>query len=351
MPTEIADIEHYYTFENNVACKILRFVNYFAGIASGLTLVAIASDRFKRICQVTKPQMDMAAARRVSLIVCSIAIVLSWPSFYIYGAIRVPIENEYDLELYGYDCTSTKDKNYRKYVMMFNGAHFLLFVAVSAALTILYSIIGRTIYLHQKRIYKYKHSDGKLKRSGTKSSSRLTSGQVKSVTSSLSVNDENCTQSPVQSETAERKSVSAQPTNPIEARDKRNTHSTNIEIVEPKDHTRENLESDHKDVNAQSKQQTTQVDAETLRVTLVMILVTVVFITSFLPHLMLVVGRAVVGKHEPLFLSPAGLVVTNIFGRSFLLNSSLNPWIYGIFNSKFRHFYFGRCCRKIYRSN
>jgi len=50
MPTEIADIELFYTFENNVACQILRFVNYFAGIASILTLVAIATDRFKRIC-------------------------------------------------------------------------------------------------------------------------------------------------------------------------------------------------------------------------------------------------------------------------------------------------------------
>jgi len=37
MPTEIADIEHYYTFENSVACKIPKFVNYFLGIASGLT--------------------------------------------------------------------------------------------------------------------------------------------------------------------------------------------------------------------------------------------------------------------------------------------------------------------------
>jgi len=289
----------------------------------------------------------MTAARRVSLIICVIAIMSSWPSLLIFGAVRVPIENEYDLKLFGQDCTLTKDKNYRKYVWMFNGAHFLLFVLSAAALIILYSIIGRTIYLHRKRLNKYKHSDGKFQRSETKSSSRLTSGQVQSVTSSLSVNDENCTQSPVQSETAERKSVSAQPTNPIEARDKRNTHSTNIEIVEPKDHTRVKLESDQ-DVNAQSEQRTTQVDAETLRVTLVMILVTVVFITSFLPYLSLMVWRAANGTHEPLFLSDAGLVALNIGLRSSLLNSSLNPWIYGIFNSKFRQFYFGWCYRKIH---
>ena len=351
MPTEIADIEHFYTFENNVACKILRFFNYFVAIASGLTLVAIATDRFKRICRVTKPQMDMAAVRRVSVIICVIAILLSWPSFFLYGAIRVPIENEYDLELFGHDCTTTKDKNYSRYVWMFNGAHFLLFVFTSAALIILYSIIGRTIYLHRKRINKYKHSDGKLKKSGTKSSDLSTSGLFKSVTSSSEVIDENCTKSLVQREEVDKKPVSAKAIIPIEALDKRNTHSNKIEIVETKHHTTENCQSDNKDVNAKSVQSIIHVDAETLRVTLVMILVTVVFITSFLPHLMLVVGRAVVGKHEPLFLSPAGLVVTNIFGRSFLLNSSLNPWIYGIFNSKFRQFYFGWCCRKMYGSN
>jgi len=351
MPTEIADIEHYYTFENNVACKILKFVNYFVGIASGLTLVAIATDRFKRFCRVTKPQMDVAAARRVSLIIVAIAILLSWPSCFIYGSIWVSINNEYDLELFGHDCTTTKDKYYSKYVLIFNGSHFLLFVVTSAALIILYSIIVRTIYLHRKRINKYKHCERKFKSSGTKSSGCSSSGHVKSVTSSTDANDENCTKTPVRSEAAEKKLTSAENTIPIVAHDKRNTHSNNTEVIEMNDHTTYNCQSDTKDANSKPEPKTAQVDAETLRITIVMILVTVLFITSFLPYLSLTVWHAAKGMHEALFLSDAGVLAFKIGSRSFLLNSSLNPWIYGIFNSKFRQFYFGWCCRKIYRSN
>ena len=33
MPSEIAMVAFYYTFVNNIACKILRYVNYFFGVA------------------------------------------------------------------------------------------------------------------------------------------------------------------------------------------------------------------------------------------------------------------------------------------------------------------------------
>jgi len=59
MPTEIAIIALYYTFVDNLACKALRFVNFFLAIASMLTLVAKATDRYKRICHIARPQMNM----------------------------------------------------------------------------------------------------------------------------------------------------------------------------------------------------------------------------------------------------------------------------------------------------
>ena len=141
----------------------------------------------------------------------------------------------------------------------------------------------------------------------------------------------------------EKKSISAENTIPVLIVDKRNTHSNNTEVIEMNDHTKDKCQSDTKGVNSKPEQKTPQVDAETLRITIVMILVTVLFIASFLPYLSLTVWRAAKGMHEALFLSGAGLVAFKIGSRSFLLNSSLNPWIYGIFNSKF---FFGWCCRK-----
>ena len=93
-------------------------------------------------------------------------------------------------------------------------------------------------------------------------------------------------------------------------------------------------------------QRSHQFDPETLRVTLLMVVVTVVYIVSFLPCLVLPLWHLIVGWHRPLVLSEAGLVAYHIGLRSYLLNSALNPWIYGIFNSQFRRFFFGWSVRK-----
>jgi hypothetical protein len=47
MPLEIVDMRKFYKFENTIACKILRFVNYFASVSSGAILIAIAVDRYR----------------------------------------------------------------------------------------------------------------------------------------------------------------------------------------------------------------------------------------------------------------------------------------------------------------
>ncbi|XP_052286362.1 neuropeptide FF receptor 2-like [Dreissena polymorpha] len=310
MPTEIADIELFYTFEYNVACKILRFVNYFAGIGSILTLVAIATDRFKKICRLTKPQMGIRTAKFVSLGIIGIAILLSWPSLVIYGSIQVPIPNTYGLDLMGADCTSTKEVAYQKYVWVFNGVHFLLFVVLSVVLIVLYSIIGHTIFSHKKRLMMY-----------TPSKNRTPSSTE--VETSLS----DCSQ-----------------------KMEDNMKGTEKGVIKPKTAT-QSLFTSIKRHSTVSKKSTDShkpsgIDSEAVKITVVMVIVTIVFIVSFLPYLSLTVWRVVKRQHEAEFLSDAGLVWFKIGSRSFLLNSSLNPWIYGIFNSNFRQFFFGWICKK-----
>ena len=57
MPLEIVDMRFPYEFPSKAACKILRFVNYFASISSGLVLVAISSDRYRKVCPPYKNQI------------------------------------------------------------------------------------------------------------------------------------------------------------------------------------------------------------------------------------------------------------------------------------------------------
>ena len=156
MPTEIADIVFFYTFENNVACKILRFVNYLSSLGSIFTLIAIAVDRFRRICKRSDRQMTIDMAKICCLLTVVVALLLSWPSLLIYGSTEVNIPNDYGVELKGLDCTSTKHRSYRPYVWAFNITHFALFIICSVVLTTMYSIIGRVIYRHKKQMSKHK---------------------------------------------------------------------------------------------------------------------------------------------------------------------------------------------------
>ena len=116
MPTDIATLVLYYTFVDNVACKTLRFVNYVLIIASILTLVVIATDRYKRICCFARPQMGIPHAHRVSVIVIVLALLMALPSLFIYGSNRVPVVNNLSLDIYGHKCTTTKETAQRVYV-------------------------------------------------------------------------------------------------------------------------------------------------------------------------------------------------------------------------------------------
>ena len=161
MPTEIAEIVLVYTIENDVACKVLKFITFSAGVASILTLVAIAFDRFKRICWVMKPQVSTTQARRLSLILVGIAIVLSLPSLFLFGTFRVAIRNEYGHDLYGRECTMTNDARYQTFVRIYLGIQIVFLSLLSIVLISIYCFIGKSLYCHRKRIHKYRYTEWK----------------------------------------------------------------------------------------------------------------------------------------------------------------------------------------------
>ena len=72
------------------------------------------------------------------------------------------------------------------------------------------------------------------------------------------------------------------------------------------------------------------------KTTLVAFAVTLVFVLSFLPYLILMLLRGVIHDFDHSLSGSVQLNFYNIFVRSYLLNSAANPVIYGVFNAKFR---------------
>jgi hypothetical protein len=69
-----------------------------------------------------------------------------------------------------------------------------------------------------------------------------------------------------------------------------------------------------------------------------MLSISIAFIVSFLPYLGLVTWRTLAVKYEVDLLSDSGLIAYQIFIRSFLISSAVNPLIYGFLNNEFRQF-------------
>ena len=72
------------------------------------------------------------------------------------------------------------------------------------------------------------------------------------------------------------------------------------------------------------------------RNTLIMRVVTMAFIVSFLPYLIIVTIRSS-NPNIPHKLDKAAQIAYHVFLRSYFINSMINPFIYGFLNEEFRH--------------
>ncbi|KAJ8322260.1 hypothetical protein KUTeg_000731 [Tegillarca granosa] len=152
MPLEIVDLVQFYTFESEAACKILRFVNYFATITSGVFLIAIAVDRYRKICRPFKPQITNEYAKIVIIISMIIGFFLSWPSFVFYTVQEINITET--TGVIGRDCTTNRDEGFRLYITAYNILLFLCFFVSIVALLVLYCLVGRQLFnLRSFRFY------------------------------------------------------------------------------------------------------------------------------------------------------------------------------------------------------
>lgn len=144
------DIRYMYSyFQNAIACKSLRFVNYFASNSSGFVLIAIAADRYRKVCQPFKRQITAKMTKLIIVTVCLISLSISWPSFLFYdiSAVNITAVSGFD----AYDCTTIRKEEYQLYIMIYTGVCFLIFIGSISSLVVLYILIGRKLFQLNKR--------------------------------------------------------------------------------------------------------------------------------------------------------------------------------------------------------
>lgn len=422
MPLEIVDIRKFYKFENTIACKILRFVNYFASVSSGAILIAIAVDRYRKVCHPFNKQITLRLTKLIIAVACVFSVCVSWPSFIFYGSHEVNVTSVPGLK--GNDCTTIRDDSYKIYITIYNIVLFVCFLGAITSLIVLYCLVGRRLMnLKSFQFYAAKPkskdngatshnssdqtSTGMFSRSSSKiieipdeiedkplatikeldpasppgsvSSSRansITQGSARSEhrihpesirkqstlsdikfnseisgltspkgVSSISINFPNDTRngSAMSSYSDRSRSTRQGSATSEQSRVSGLSEYSDSDFVQASE-TRDAKSSVDVD---QSQQKLQAQNIDTKKYTIIMLSISIAFIVSFLPYLGLVTWRTLAVKYEVDLLSDSGLIAYQIFIRSFLISSAVNPLIYGFLNNEFRQFVttlFRKCC-------
>lgn len=335
IPMEIVDLVEFYSFPSSGACKFLRFINYFATMTSGLFLLAIAADRFRKICKPLQKQVTNQMTRVIVVVVIVTGLFLSWPSlvFYTVNDVNITVANG----VIGHDCTAMKDENIALYVTIYHGLLFLVFIISSISLTVIYILVVRQLMRTQKRFREHQETQHHTTLSPTSKHPTENFDQkmksnvdLSNTKSDMERNGENSIQN--------ENNINIENTANSEITMGSEINSSEIPYNSRKSKKKTFIEEKEKHLRSYRQKKREAFNLHTRKYTFISLAITVGFIVSFLPYLVLFLWITLTDLDVVADLSTAEFVLLEIGIRSWIINSVVNPFIYGFFNDKFRHF-------------
>ena len=374
LPMEIYIMRYSLLMDKPLMCKISRFATYTMNSASAAILVAIAVDRFKRIC---KPHDNQLSARKSKFICIGciiIALTLTWPALLFYGTRYVNLglvvgtscllQNKFDTSSYPYI-----------YFVIMMGCTVIIFTILS----ILYYLVGLQIYRHRMLRRKRRGAARVLvEKSSTKSNSANLLKGTDSDDLKLAANMNGDTHAEAKRNTSDigpiaetlpvqiEQELTSTYAKPYTEKDNREveiqtkhessngcvnvinndpteikTDQTSLEIDEkPNKRPKRNLLFKRNTLLQSSsiKQNGTGCISLNIRIgrsTLMLFLITLAYIISFLPYYTLAIIRQA-NVRFVMNLSDVGYMTYHVFLRSYQLSSAINPIIYSFCNAQFR---------------
>ncbi|KAK3610596.1 hypothetical protein CHS0354_009047 [Potamilus streckersoni] len=283
LPTEMYDLLHSYNFQSYVACKILRYIVSVATYGSVFILIGIGLDRYLKVC---KPLMMLEVYKLKGICAVSgiISILFGIPSAILFGISRAETSKK---GVNGYDCSI--EEKYRK--SSFAIVYYAMLGIVFVFMLLLLSGIYLRIWLEVKR------------------RQTIVTGQFASALHESGVE------------------VNFQQSRLFRSSRSKNENSN--------DH--ETGESEDRPVHRPRMNSIAEVirRVKISRITVVLFVVTIAFMITFLPAIVIMICRSVIKDLED-NQSDAVDVVSKFFSKFYLLNCAINPVIYSFLNKNFR---------------
>ncbi|XP_041355154.1 orexin receptor type 2-like [Gigantopelta aegis] len=302
MPFEVSDLLLPYMFDAPAACKILRFVETWTISASGLTLVCVAFDRYYKLCKPLR-RFTILKAKVFCSVAVSIALLMALPALALFGR-RSLTTGVADVN--GTECSIDDHMVHTPLAIIYYGSLMLTFIFTFSCLLTLYIIIG--VCLHRRN--------------------KLTIGEQITLKTDYPRTHrfvQNQTQKTCHSESSTEDNSKTTENAPKQLHDNKTSRDSNRLTKTPSLIRKEN--------GHQHKMGT--VSLKTTRLTAIFFTVSVAFVISFLPYLIVNIMKVTKVAFDP-FRSDTVEIVYNFCVRSYFINNVINPFIYSILNVNFR---------------
>ena len=287
LPLEFVNVINQYTYDYEWLCKVTIFSTYWLTLTSGIMLVIITIDRFRKVCRSLNWQFSNKIARILCAVSFFIALGLSWPVLILYGIHKFETDPNSTL---GSECSITNSYERTVYVRTYSATLMIVFAVTFMITMLLYIIIGRQIFRQttaRKRTLR--------KKKFSKSDNRV-------------------------NENFERKNNELSPAYAVKTTDKPSTR-----------------------YHERIEQQISQNQTRARKSALIMFLISLAFIVSFVPYLILRLRQALSSDFVPSMTSTERTLYKT-FLRSYWLNCAINPFIYCACASEFQ-----RECKRIWQ--
>ncbi|GFR88702.1 cephalotocin receptor 1 [Elysia marginata] len=333
IPTEIMHLSYYYTFGDLVfACKTLRSLSAFCIIASGMTLMAVAIDRYKKICTPFATQFSLKTSKAVLAAIPAAAALCAFPDFFLYGKQTIPTSRP---NLFGSSCLITDyivDSNDAAVTLL--ACKLLLFCTGSFVHIVLYALIGHKIYT-RTRFRKQNFSAGPRRRADF-------------VFTNIGLPSPSCLRKAAENKNSDELGEGTAATT---------SSTSNASASNQKNRERSWKKLSEKSVNSGAAtsfkgsslaRSTTSLKSQkslnpnSLRTTLILFCITFVYLLSFLPYAIL---ESIDRPLRPISANTTSKPLFLLLHRSYLINSIANPIIYSFCSKSFR-----AECYKLFRA-
>ncbi|KAK3599667.1 hypothetical protein CHS0354_029128 [Potamilus streckersoni] len=178
IPNHVLDLMNPYTYFYPIACKLLTFLMTVPMIASAFILVIVAIDRYRKLCNPLISQQANLESIRTCVILVSCSLIVASPYTLMYGqsTIRTVIGN-----ITGSQCFFDDSYSDTLFPTVYTGFIVLLFAIITLVLIVIYIIIWCAV-IKQEKYYNtlVKSADANNRRFDTKSLSFSFSSCIRS---------------------------------------------------------------------------------------------------------------------------------------------------------------------------